>query len=321
MDTKQLVTMITLSQTLNYQKAAELLQYAPSTLFKHIQMLEQEIGAPLFCKIGRQLRLTPQGEAFLRHAQRILEAYYQALDSVQLEETLEGTITVGGCEINTANSLLPLFEQFHTAYPKTRLNMITTHNAGVPALIRSDLLDVGFFYSMTPASVAGLHTQPLYCEPVYPMASVDHPLARQKNLKYSALSGISFIYPHDTCCFVGELLSLLKRLNVQLGTQTFLGGIQLVVEKVRCENAITLAPHRAAAHYHDAYGLVKLDMDEDMIWAWENVVYKNYDALKPAVRALIRYASFYADEIISRDTTGLLRTPNIENINSSENRN
>lgn len=48
MDTKQLLTMITLSQTLNYQKAAEQLQYAPSTLFKHIQMLEQEVGAPAF---------------------------------------------------------------------------------------------------------------------------------------------------------------------------------------------------------------------------------------------------------------------------------
>ena len=48
MDTKQLLTMITLSQTLNYQKAVEQLQYAPSTLFKHIQMLEQEVGAPLF---------------------------------------------------------------------------------------------------------------------------------------------------------------------------------------------------------------------------------------------------------------------------------
>ena len=45
MDIKQLLTMITLSQTLNYQKAAEQLQYAPSTLFKHIQMLEQEVGA------------------------------------------------------------------------------------------------------------------------------------------------------------------------------------------------------------------------------------------------------------------------------------
>ena len=73
MDTKQLLTMITLSQTLNYQKAAEQLQYAPSTLFKHIQMLEQEVGAPLFRKTGRQMALTPQGEAFLVHANRMVE--------------------------------------------------------------------------------------------------------------------------------------------------------------------------------------------------------------------------------------------------------
>ena len=91
MDIKQLLTMITLSQTLNYQKAAEQLQYAPSTLFKHIQMLEQEVGAPLFCKTGRQLALTPQGEAFLVHANRMVEHYYLALDSVCPAEKLEGT--------------------------------------------------------------------------------------------------------------------------------------------------------------------------------------------------------------------------------------
>ena len=90
MDIKQLLTMITLSQTLNYQKAAEQLQYAPSTLFKHIQMLEQEVGAPLFCKTGRQLALTRQGEAFLAHATRMVEHYYLALDSVCPAEKLEG---------------------------------------------------------------------------------------------------------------------------------------------------------------------------------------------------------------------------------------
>ena len=161
MDTKQLLTMITLSQTLNYQKAAEQLQYAPSTLFKHIQMLEQEVGAPLFRKTGRQMALTPQGEAFLVHANRMVEHYYLALDSVCPAEKLEGSITVGGCEINIGNSLIPLFEQFHTAHGETRLNMMMTHNAGVPALIRSDMLDIGFFYTTRwRACSSCIHTIP-----------------------------------------------------------------------------------------------------------------------------------------------------------------
>ena len=44
MDTRQLQTFITLSETLNYQRAADQLQYAPSSLFKHIQLLEEEIA-------------------------------------------------------------------------------------------------------------------------------------------------------------------------------------------------------------------------------------------------------------------------------------
>lgn len=195
MDTKQLLTMITLSQTLNYQKAAEQLQYAPSTLFKHIQMLEQEVGAPLFRKTGRQMALTPQGEAFLVHANRMVEHYYLALDSVCPAEKLEGSITVGGCEINIGNSLIPLFEQFHTAHGETRLNMMMTHNAGVPALIRSDMLDIGFFYTTRPGAVSGLRVVPLYREPVYMMVSWDHPLAQKKGLKYDALEGMQFMYP------------------------------------------------------------------------------------------------------------------------------
>ena len=50
---------------------------------------------------------------------------------------------------------------------------------------------------------------------------------------------------------------------MHLSKTTFLGGVQLVVEQVRKEGAMTLAPHCAAQHYHDAYGLVRLDMDEE----------------------------------------------------------
>lgn len=184
-----------------------------------------------------------------------------------------------------------------------------THNAGVPALIRSDMLDIGFFYTTRPGAVSGLRVVPLYREPVYMMVSWDHPLAQKKGLKYDALEGMQFMYPHDTCCFVGEFLPMLAKMGVHLGKTTFLGGVQLVVEQVRKEGAMTLAPHCAAQHYHDAYGLVKLDMDEEPIWAWENMVYKNYETLKPTARALARSSAVYADERVKKDTTGCITRP------------
>lgn len=309
MDIKQLLTMITLSQTFNYQKAAEQLQYAPSTLFKHIQMLEQEVGAPLFGKTGRQLRLTPQGKAFLVHAKRMVEEYYLALDSVCAEEKLEGTITVGGCEINTAYSLLSLFEGFSRSHAEVRLNMMTSHNAGVPALIRGDMLDVGFFYTTRAGAVSGLRTIPLYREPVYLMVAWDHPMAQKKKLKYEDLTGMPFVYPHDTCCFVGEFLPMMEQMGIHLGKVTFLGGVQLVMERARQEGAMTLVPHRASRQYAEVYGMVRLDMDEEPIWAWENIVYKNYETLKPAARALARYCAIYASDLTKKDTVLRVQEP------------
>lgn len=309
MDIKQLLTMITLSQTFNYQKAAEQLQYAPSTLFKHIQMLEQEVGAPLFGKTGRQLRLTPQGKAFLVHAKRMVEEYYLALDSVCAEEKLEGTITVGGCEINTAYSLLSLFEGFSRSHAEVRLNMMTSHNAGVPALIRGDMLDVGFFYTTRAGAVSGLRTIPLYREPVYLMVAWDNPMAQKKKLKYEDLTGMPFVYPHDTCCFVGEFLPMMEQMGIHLGKVTFLGGVQLVMERARQEGAMTLVPHRASRQYAEVYGMVRLDMDEEPIWAWENVVYKNYETLKPAARALARYCAIYASDLTKKDAVLRIQEP------------
>ena len=309
MDIKQLLTMITLSQTFNYQKAAEQLQYAPSTLFKHIQMLEQEVGAPLFGKTGRQLRLTPQGKAFLVHAKRMVEEYYLALDSVCAEEKLEGTITVGGCEINTAYSLLSLFEGFSRSHAEVRLNMMTSHNAGVPALIRGDMLDVGFFYTTRAGAVSGLRTIPLYREPVYLMVAWDNPMAQKKKLKYEDLTGMPFVYPHDTCCFVGEFLPMMEQMGIHLGKITFLGGVQLVMERAREEGAMTLVPHRASRQYAEVYGMVRLDMDEEPIWAWENVVYKNYETLKPAARALARYCAIYASDLTKKDAVLRVQEP------------
>ena len=301
MDIKQLLTMITLSQTLNYQKAAEQLQYAPSTLFKHIQMLEQEVGAQLFGKTGRQLQLTQQGQAFLVHARRMVEEYYLALDSVCAEEKLEGAITVGGCEINTAYSLMNLFEGFSRSHAEVRLNMMTSHNAGVPALIRGDMLDIGFFYTTRPVVVSGLRTIPLYREPVYLMVAWDHPMAHKKKLKYEDLTGMPFVYPHDTCCFVGEFLPLMEQMGIHLGKITFLGGVQLVMERARQEGAMTLVPHRASRQYAEVYGMVKLDLDEEPIWAWENIVYKNYETLKPPARTLARYCAVYASDLTKKD--------------------
>ncbi|MCM3781908.1 LysR family transcriptional regulator [Neobacillus mesonae] len=48
MNIKYLETFSTAAQELSFQKAAEILNYAPSSVTAHIQQLEKDIGVPLF---------------------------------------------------------------------------------------------------------------------------------------------------------------------------------------------------------------------------------------------------------------------------------
>jgi len=309
MDMKQLTTFVTLVRTLNYQKAADELQYAPSTLFKHIQLLEQELGTELFRKTGRQLGLTQEGEAFREHAESILESYRKALRSISGGDEKERSLTIGGCEINTGNSLLNLFTQFSRKHPDARISMHTSPNAKVPALVKGDMVDLGFYYCTSDKGLAGLQTVRMYQEPVYLMAAKSNPLAQKKGLKYEDLDGVRFVYPHDSCCFVVELMSNLSRRGVEIGKATYPGSMHLVVEHIHSEQAITLMPFSAAERNCRMNDMAVLDMDEPPIMAWEMMVYKDYEQLRAPARALLSHSSEYAQRMLrsfqelSSDTT------------------
>ena len=120
MDTRQLMTFTTLAETLNYQRAAERLQYAPSSLFRHVQQLEEELGATLFFKNGRQLELTATGQRLLPDAKRLLAGYQDFLTAARQSET-DQALALGGCEMNTSYSLMELLQQFTAQFPDIAL--------------------------------------------------------------------------------------------------------------------------------------------------------------------------------------------------------
>lgn len=293
MDTRELLTFITVSETLNYQKAADRLQYAPSTLFKHIQQLESELGSPLIVREGRALRLTSAGERFLPHAHRILVEYHAALG---LREEQTCTLNIGGCEMNISNSLIDLLSRFAAIHPHIRINMMTAPNASVPEMVREEQVDMGFFYS-TGRKHHDLRVVRLYREPAFLVASRQNPLAQARDLHYEDLNGMEFVYPHDSCCFVTMLMPELARRNVTLKRVTYLGGMQLVVEQARRDGTVTIAPQCALPRFEETYGLVRLDIQEEPICAWETILLGKH-ANMPAVQELLRFSLREAQRII-----------------------
>ncbi len=79
MDISYIREFMVLSETCNYQSASEQLYLTNSTLSKHIQKMEAELGTPLFERSTRKVTLTNEGKIFQQKCAQILELYDEAL--------------------------------------------------------------------------------------------------------------------------------------------------------------------------------------------------------------------------------------------------
>ncbi len=285
MDTRELQTFVTVCETRNYQKAADLLQYAPSTVFKHVQTLENELGVRLLIRENRTLKITEEGKNFLPHARAILSEY-QA--SIRKSSISTASLTIGGCELNVEHSLTDLFTGFVRKNPGIHLNLITSPNASVPDMVRSGQVDIGFYYGQS-AQHRELETRRMYREAAYLVSSRSNPLSERKKLHYEELNGMEFVYPHDSCCFVRMLMPELEKRQVKLKKITFLGGMHFVTREAGNSNALTLAPEHALTLFDEIYDLVPLDLDEEPMYAWETILVGKR-AEMPEVKKLLDYA-------------------------------
>ncbi len=305
METRQLQTFVTLAGTLNYQRAAEQLQYAPSSLFKHIQLLEEELGVPLFCKNGRKLELTWEGRRFLPEAERLLDEWDKILRATRASDQAH-VLAIGGCELNTSYAMRDMLQQFIAAYPDVRFNMTTSPNADAPELVRGGQADLCFYYSLSTRRPGGFQGALLYSELVSPSVAAGHPLLSRNRVTWADLADYPLAHPHESCVFYEGYLQQLEEQGLSPARTAFLGNITLVARQAVTDGAVMLVPAQSRRHMQEEYGVLPLPMDDRPLRFWESVLYRRDAAQNPSVRRMVRFAVQYAAAQIAAHPDTLL---------------
>ena len=78
MEIHQLRYVCAIADTGNFSRAAERCQVAQPSLSQQVLKLEEDFGAKLFDRLGRSVRVTEAGRAFISHARAILEQMDEA---------------------------------------------------------------------------------------------------------------------------------------------------------------------------------------------------------------------------------------------------
>ena len=121
MESQRLRTFREVAVTLNFTRAASNLSYAQSSVTAQIKALEDELGVPLFDRLGKRVVLTDSGKRFLGYAERMLNLEEEARAAVAAGEEPVGTVTVSAAETHCTYRLPAVLRRLKERFPRVRV--------------------------------------------------------------------------------------------------------------------------------------------------------------------------------------------------------
>ncbi len=192
-------------------RAAEKLHMTQSAMSSRVAMLEQELGVQLLDRRDKQFRITPAGQRFFVHAEKLLELQRDFKAQMGTKDIQPVLLKVGAFESASHSWLMDWVRSVHRANPTLALELTVETSPVLVDLLSRGALDIAI--AALPADGAGLRSMSL---PSMEMAFVGHvELHRRRHWTPAHLAALELItfqrgsQPHVA------LLDMLHRAGVE----------------------------------------------------------------------------------------------------------
>ena len=183
MELRHLRYFVTVAELLNFTKAGMRLRVAQPALSRQIHDLEDELGASLFERGPRFVKLTDAGIAFLPEAQAVLLRAGEAVQAVRAVVNGErDQIHVGYAPSPTVELLPSALHAFQNLAPGVRVNLHDLSSEEMLRGLHEGKLDLCLMVRQGEKMLRGLRFECLREYPMCVAVSVRHPFARRKHV-------------------------------------------------------------------------------------------------------------------------------------------
>ncbi|AKU26470.1 LysR family transcriptional regulator [Geobacillus sp. LC300] len=213
MDLRTIRTFQAVVKHRSFQRAAEELNYAQSTVTTHIKNLESELGVTLIER-GKSFQLTEAGRLLSEKGAFLLKSFEHLQKT--LKECIEGeggVIRIGAME-PTASYRLPVWlSAFRNKHPAISFNIQIHSNQTLIDMAERGDIDIAI--CATPESLTGTSFEPLFSEDVVLLVPSSHPLAKRSSIDLHDLAYERLLVTSAACPFRRHLEKKLIELDIQ----------------------------------------------------------------------------------------------------------
>jgi LysR family hydrogen peroxide-inducible transcriptional activator len=244
MELHQLRYFCAVAETGSFSRAAEQSHVAQPSLSQQILKLEDELGARLFDRLGRSVRLTDLGKAFLPRARAVLRELEAAKgDVVERKDSVSGSLCVGVIPTVAPYFLPPHLRSFTRQIPQAHLTVVEEITPVLLDRLRAGTVDVAIL--ALPIRGHEFETFPLLTERLYAALPKKHTFANHRSLSLKDLRREPFLLLRDGHCFRDTAVAACDRarLNPQIIFES--GQFSSILSMVGTGMGVSIVPEMA----------------------------------------------------------------------------
>ncbi len=194
MNLKQLEFAVALAEERHFTRAAERCHVVQSALSHQIARLEAELGATLFERLPRQVRITPAGEALLVHARQALAAVERLQQDVAAAVgAIRGTLTLGLISSVPRLDIVDLLATFHARHPQVDIRLRQDKSGTLLAAVRERQLDFALIGLSRQVALEAVDSRLLLSEELVAVLPAAHGLAGRERLSLHELVDLPLV--------------------------------------------------------------------------------------------------------------------------------
>ncbi len=249
MEMIEIEAFVAIARAGSVSRAAVALHLSQPAMSRRIDLLEREIGVPLFDRIPSGVRLTDAGETFLPYARQVLAAARDGAAAARaLEAEERGTVVLALVGTLAGTPLTTRLRTFREGHPQVRLLMHTARSDEVSAMVQRGEAQLGLRYFAGPDR--DLVALPVIDEPLRVVCAGQSRLVDAAATDVSALAGVPWVgFPQGAPSSGEPFARAIERqlLHCGLGDAEFIAIDSLTAQKrlIEADFGVGLLPASA----------------------------------------------------------------------------
>src|ERR1700690_12179 len=246
MELQQLRYFCAIADTGSFSRAAQQTHVSQPSLSQQIRKLEDELGARLFDRLGRSVRLTELGHALLPGARAVLRDLGAARrEVVEHKATVAGSVNVGVIPTIAPYLLPPLLASFSRKFPQLRVTIMEEITPLLLDRLRAGSLDLAIV--ALPLQVRGheFDSFPIEEEKLYAVLPKQHPLRKRNFISLGDLENDAFLLLRDGHCFRETAVAACKRARLNPRIIFESGQFSSILSMVSAGLGVSIVPAMA----------------------------------------------------------------------------